>query len=98
MPGWYGMTSVKWLARIDVLAEPFAGYQQAVAYRFRSDEDDPGTPVTRMLPRSLMVPPGVPDFLSRARHLRPGPCRLEGRAWSGWAPICLLYTSPSPRD
>jgi hypothetical protein len=25
--------------------------------------------------------------MSRARHLAPGPCRLEGRAWSGWAPI-----------
>ena len=30
VPGWYGMTSVKWLARIDAIAEPFAGYQQAV--------------------------------------------------------------------
>ena len=93
VPGWYGMTSVKWLARIDVLTEPFAGYQQAVGYRFRSDEDDPGTPVTRMLPRSLMVPPGIPDFMSRARHLTPGPCRLEGRAWSGWAQIAGVDVS-----
>ena len=29
VPGWYGMTSVKWLARIDAIAEPFDGYQQA---------------------------------------------------------------------
>ena len=93
VPGWYGMTSVKWLARIDVLTEPFAGYQQAVGYRFRSDEDDPGTPVTRMLPRSLMVPPGIPDFMSRARHLAPGPCRLEGRAWSGWGQIAGVDVS-----
>jgi DMSO/TMAO reductase YedYZ molybdopterin-dependent catalytic subunit len=93
VPGWYGMTSVKWLERIDVLAEPFAGYQQADAYRFRSEPGDPGTPVTRMLPRSLMVPPGIPDFLSRARHLARGPCRLEGRAWSGWAPIAGVDVS-----
>ena len=40
-----------------------------------------------MLPRSLTVPPGVPDFLTRERHLEPGPVTLEGRAWSGHGPI-----------
>jgi hypothetical protein len=51
------------------------------------EDSEPGEPVTRMLPRSLMVPPGVPDFMSRERHLEPGPCMLRGRAWSGLAPI-----------
>ncbi len=83
VPGWYGMTHVKWLQAITVVDEPFAGRQQKVAYHLRTSEDDAGTPVTRMLPRSLLVPPGIPDFLSRARFLDPGPCRLEGRAWSG---------------
>ena len=27
VPGWYGMTSVKWLERITVLDTPFTGYQ-----------------------------------------------------------------------
>ena len=40
-----------------------------------------------MLPRSLTVPPGVPDFMSRERHLEPGACTLLGRAWSGWGGI-----------
>ena len=44
VPGWYGMTNVKWLTRITAVAEPFTGYQQAQAYRFRRDEDDPGEP------------------------------------------------------
>jgi sulfane dehydrogenase subunit SoxC len=87
VPGWYGMTNVKWLAGITVVAETFRGYQHASAYRFMQAEDDPGTPVTRMAPRSLMVPPGVPDFLTRRRFVGPGPCALEGRAWSGWGPI-----------
>ena len=56
-------------------------------YRIKRDEDDPGTPVTRIEPRSLMTPPGIPDFMTRRRFLPPGPVRLEGRAWSGWAPI-----------
>src|SRR5829696_1564289 len=93
VPGWYGMTSVKWLARLDAIAEPFDGYQQAVGYRLRSHEDDPGTPVTRIMPRALMVPPGIPDFMSRRRHLEAGPCELEGRAWSGWAAIEAVEVS-----
>ena len=87
VPGWYGMTSVKWLESIEFSAEPFSGYQQATSYRFRQDPDEDGAPVTRMEPRSLMVPPGIPDFLTRRRFLAPGPVRLEGRAWSGWGPI-----------
>jgi sulfane dehydrogenase subunit SoxC len=87
VPGWYGMTSVKWLSRIDAIAEPFAGYQQATGYRIRAHEGDEGTPVTRIMPRALMVPPGIPDFMSRARFLEAGPCEVTGRAWSGWGAI-----------
>jgi hypothetical protein len=67
--------------------EEFRGWQQEVAYRLRQSEAEKGTPVTRMLPRSLLVPPGIPEFLSRTRFVEAGPCALEGRAWSGWAPI-----------
>ncbi|MDQ3739485.1 MAG: sulfite oxidase [Actinomycetota bacterium] len=87
VPGWYGMTSVKWLSRIEVLDEPYTGYQNATAYRVRESEDDPGTPVTRIEPRALMAPPGVPDFMTRRRFVEPGPTTLEGRAWSGHGPI-----------
>ena len=87
VPGWYGMTHVKWLAAITVVDEPFTGWQQHVAYHVRQSEDEQGTPVTRMQPRALVVPPGIPEFLSRSRLVDAGPCDLEGRAWSGWAPI-----------
>jgi sulfane dehydrogenase subunit SoxC len=93
VPGWYGMTNVKWLAEIALLTEPYAGYQVATAYRFRRSEDEEGRPVTRMRPRSLMVPPGVPDFYSRARIVEAGAVRLEGRAWSGGAPIAQVEVS-----
>jgi sulfane dehydrogenase subunit SoxC len=83
VPGWYGMTNVKWLARITLLEQPFQGYQQAVGYRLYDADGVPGESVTRMLPRSLMIPPGVPDFLTRDRCLEPGPVTLSGRAWSG---------------
>ena len=82
-PGWYGMAHVKWLTRIELVGEPFAGFQQAVAYRYRQQAGEDGTAVTRIAPRALVIPPGFPDFMSRARILRPGPVLLEGRAWSG---------------
>jgi DMSO/TMAO reductase YedYZ molybdopterin-dependent catalytic subunit len=87
VPGWYGMTSVKWLDRITVLERPFEGYQQAHGYRIRQVPDEPGDPVSRMLPRSLIVPPGIPDFVTRERRLEPGPVTVRGRAWSGLGPI-----------
>jgi sulfane dehydrogenase subunit SoxC len=83
VPGWYGMQNVKWLTRITVLEEPYTGFQNSVAYRIYDEDGEPGEPVTRMLPRSLMVPPGVPDFMTRTRHVEPGPTKLTGRAWSG---------------
>ncbi|MFY1690726.1 sulfite oxidase [Plantactinospora sp. WMMB782] len=87
VPGWYGMAHVKWLTRITVLDREFDGYQNAVAYRLRTSADDPGVPVTRIEPRALVQPPGFPDFMSRTRVLRPGPCTVRGRAWSGHAPV-----------
>jgi DMSO/TMAO reductase YedYZ molybdopterin-dependent catalytic subunit len=87
VPGWYGMTNVKWLSRITLLEQPFQGFQNAVAYRIYGPDGEPGDAVTRMLPRSLTAPPGVPDFLTRERRLEPGSVTLAGRAWSGQAPI-----------
>ena len=91
VPGWYGMTNVKWLSQIEAVATPFAGYQQAEGYRVKQSDDDPGTPVTRMMPRSLMIPPGMPDFMTRERFVpladvRPRGARVvglgvRGRGW-----------------
>jgi len=93
VPGWYGMTSVKWLRRISVLTEPFGGYQQTGSYLIHTSEDDPGTPVTRIQPRSLLVPPGIPSFESRERFCPPGRHLLTGRAWSGLAPVAAVEVS-----
>ena len=83
VPGWYGMASVKWLKRISLLAEPFDGYQMRHSYRLRQEEDEAGVPLSRIQVRSLVVPPGIPDFLTRARVVEEGECALRGRAWSG---------------
>jgi len=93
VPGWYGMTHVKWLRSITVVPRPFRGYQQEPAYHVTRSWDELGEPVTRMLPRSLMVPPGIPDFLPRTRRLPLGACTLEGRAWSGRGSIARVEVS-----
>jgi DMSO/TMAO reductase YedYZ molybdopterin-dependent catalytic subunit len=93
VPGWYGMAHVKWLRSITVLNHSFSGYQQATAYHYRQSDADPGTAVIRILPRALMVPPGVPDFMSRTRFLVPCIVVVEGRAWSGRAPVTRVEFS-----
>jgi DMSO/TMAO reductase YedYZ molybdopterin-dependent catalytic subunit len=93
VPGWYGMTNVKWLTRITLLAEPFGGYQQAHGYRLRQTDEEGGEPLSRIYPRALMVPPGIPDFMSRERTAPAGSVTIEGRAWSGLAPVAAVEVS-----
>ena len=43
--------------------------------------------MTRKHRHALMVPPGIPDFLTRERRVRTGAVLVEGRAWSGFGPV-----------
>jgi DMSO/TMAO reductase YedYZ molybdopterin-dependent catalytic subunit len=71
VPGWYGMASVKWVARIEAVALPFAGYFQTERYVYA-----PGEPVTRLKIKSMLTDVSSP--------LRAGaPARLTGLAWGG---------------
>jgi hypothetical protein len=75
------------------VTETFDGFQQKVFYRIAQDDDDPGIQLSRMFPRSLLVPPGIPEFETRERLLPPGRVSLEGRAWSGWSAIAHVEVS-----
>jgi len=81
--GWYGMASVKWLTSIEVTDGNWWGYQME-SYSFaRSHDDKKKVPMREMLPRSVMVPPGYPDFFSRTRIIEPGLHKVIGKAWAG---------------
>ena len=96
VPGWYGMTSVKWLHRIEAISEPFQGYQMAHTYRYAQSRDDPGEPVDLIRVRALMIPPGIPDFMTRTRVAKSGPVRLTGRAWAGRLGVSRVEVSAVP--
>jgi DMSO/TMAO reductase YedYZ molybdopterin-dependent catalytic subunit len=93
VPGWYGMAHVKWLREITVLAERFAGFQNATAYRIKQAPDEQGEPVTRLRPKALMTPPGFPDFQTRRRITDSGDVPLSGRAWSGAGAVVKVEVS-----
>ncbi len=93
IPGWFGMAHVKWLRRITALAEPYDGYQNTTAYRYSQSREEAGEPVDLMLVRSLIEPPGIPEFMTRTRVVRRGRVELRGRAWSGRQPITRVEVS-----
>ena len=90
VPDWYGMASVKWLARIEVIDRAFDGVQQALSYHFRAVPGEKGVPCARMRVNSLMAPPGIPDFYGRRRTVDAGWLEILGRAWSGSGPIARV--------
>ena len=93
VPGWYGMTSVKWLDRIEAVAKPFQGYQMTKSYRYAQAEDQAGEAVNLIRVRALMIPPGIPDFLTRTRLVQAGHVTLRGKAWAGRLKVSLVEVS-----
>jgi DMSO/TMAO reductase YedYZ molybdopterin-dependent catalytic subunit len=92
-PGWYGMASVKWLDRVEAVAEPFQGYQMVRAYRYAQSADGPGEAVDVIRARALMIPPGIPDFMTRDRLVDAGPVILTGKAWAGHGGVSRVEVS-----
>lgn len=92
VPGWYGMTNVKWLSEIKVISEAFNGVQM-MFYRESSGAGDAGTAIETIKVRSLMAPPGIAVFPSLERQLDAGPVTLTGRAWAGKNQISRVQVS-----
>jgi sulfane dehydrogenase subunit SoxC len=97
VPTWYGMTSVKWLRSITVIDHTFQGEEQKQVYRETFGSSDSGRPVQKKKVRSAMMPPGIPDAISRHRYVSPGQTALQGKAWSGNGPIVRVEVSTDDR-
>lgn len=80
VPAWYGIASVKWLAEIVALEEPFRGFYQAERYIVGD------RPVTVIKPRAVITSP--------LAAVRAGePVTVRGYAWSGQGPITRVEIS-----
>ena len=82
VPGWYGMASVKWVARIAALTEPFAGWFQRERYVYQVGRER--RPVDVMRVKSLIVAPEAGAGVARGR------VEVWGWAWSGAAPVAAV--------
>ncbi len=86
VPHWYAVASVKWLKRIDVLTEPYAGEFQTGHYMYEW-ADCPAERVDVMRVRARITAPAVGSTLS------PGTCTVRGKAWSGTGPVTRVDVS-----
>jgi DMSO/TMAO reductase YedYZ molybdopterin-dependent catalytic subunit len=89
VPGWYGVASVKWLRRIEVLDRPFRGYFQSTKYT-----------IQRATPHGLETVV-VGPMAVKSEILRPHPGaqlglgmnRLFGIAWAGEEAVAAVQVS-----
>jgi DMSO/TMAO reductase YedYZ molybdopterin-dependent catalytic subunit len=77
LPGHYAMRSVKWLAKIEGVGEPFSGHF-VNRYRYLGDERfEQASPVAAIQVRSVIASPG------RGELVPAGAVEIKGSAWSG---------------
>ena len=86
VPHWYAVASVKWLKRIDVLTEPFAGEFQTGHYIYQWP-DRPHEPVTLMRVRARITDPAP------GTTINVGTYTVRGKAWSGTGPVTQVDVS-----
>jgi DMSO/TMAO reductase YedYZ molybdopterin-dependent catalytic subunit len=87
LPGHYAMRSVKWLTRIEGVTSPFQGHF-VNRYRFFGDTIfDDGSPVARILVRSVIAAP------AEGERVPAGLVAVRGSAWSGAGPVTAVALS-----
>jgi DMSO/TMAO reductase YedYZ molybdopterin-dependent catalytic subunit len=89
VPGWYGVASVKWLRRIEVLDRPFLGYYQTTKYTYqrRGKSGLERVVVGPMRPKSEILRPHA------GAELGLGANRLFGVAWAGEEAVAAVEVS-----
>jgi DMSO/TMAO reductase YedYZ molybdopterin-dependent catalytic subunit len=89
VPGWYGVASVKWLRRIEVLDHPFAGYFQTKKYTVQRAVDEvlKTVGVGPMAIKSEIIRPAVDSTLGVGTN------RIFGVAWAGEEAVARVEVS-----
>lgn len=89
VPGWYGVASVKWLRRIEVINRPFHGYYQSVKYTVqRATPSGTETVVVGpMAVKSELIRPAADSEVGIGTN------RLFGVAWAGEESVARVEVS-----
>jgi DMSO/TMAO reductase YedYZ molybdopterin-dependent catalytic subunit len=89
VPGWFGVASVKWLTRIQVIDRPFEGHFQTVKYtvRRRTGRGIQSETIGPMEVKSEILGPRDGEILS------PGMARVFGLAWAGEESVAAVELS-----
>lgn len=89
VPGWGGISSVKWLTRIEAHETPFLGYYNNRTYVYETP-GLPKRPVQALGVKSIITHPADGGTVPAGR-----PLVVQGYAWSGWAQITRVEVSVS---
>jgi DMSO/TMAO reductase YedYZ molybdopterin-dependent catalytic subunit len=79
VPGWYAMASIKWLQRIIVTDQPFAGYYQTLDYSYWKRRGDVAelSPLTELQIKAEIAKPAQSDKVPANSTVR-----IHGAAWA----------------
>jgi DMSO/TMAO reductase YedYZ molybdopterin-dependent catalytic subunit len=86
VPHWYGVASVKWLKRIDVITRDYEGEFQVGHYMYEWP-DRPHEPVTAMRVRARITDPAPGAIIPTGTYT------VRGKAWSGTGPVTKVEVS-----
>jgi len=90
VPGWYGMTQVKWLGRIEVLDRRYEGQHQVRNYLSLRSIQTPEGPLWIDTSISKNRLKSVVARVTRRRHDGQWMYRVSGPAWGGQTPIAKV--------
>ena len=90
VPGWYAVASIKWLQRIIVTDQPFAGYYQTLDYAYWKRRGDIGelAPLTELQVKAEIAKPLQSDKVPANSTVR-----IHGAAWASGSEIIRVEVS-----
>jgi DMSO/TMAO reductase YedYZ molybdopterin-dependent catalytic subunit len=90
VPGWYAMASIKWLQRIIVSSEQFAGYYQTLDYAYWKRQGDIAelTPLAEMHVKAEIAKPAQGETVPANSSIR-----VHGAAWTSDGEITKVELS-----
>src|SRR6059058_776126 len=84
VPGWFGITWVKWLTRIELLDRRYMGKYMAREYVTIRGEEHDGKTIWR---ETSVGPMDVKSVVARVARRKGGSLRVSGAAWTDGAPL-----------